>query len=274
MKTDHSEIVWLASYPKSGNTWMRFFLTCLLQGPPETSADILDCIPEIGSGSPKKVYEKEGRVIVKTHLLYSDQLPLKDRTVGMIYILRNPLDLALSAFNYHMLQLAEDQTIPQPESVYMRNYINNFINRGGADRTWLDLGYGSWYSHLQSWYGEAARHHPHLFIRYEDMLETPYLVGQTIASFLNLDITETQMKQALEYSSFENMKAMEEREIHLEKETFFNRENSVGGGLQRGKRFMNKGKSNRQHDIPLQLRKNICHAFGAPMKQFGYLPSK
>ena len=61
------EIVWLASYPKSGNTWLRFLLYCYLFGAPRDSAQILRKLPDIHVSG----YELSGagRVYCKTHLL-------------------------------------------------------------------------------------------------------------------------------------------------------------------------------------------------------------
>lgn len=261
------EIVWLASYPKSGNTWLRFFLTCLLQGRPESSAAVHHCIPEIGSGRDHEIKGHHGLTLVKTHYLYSPKIPFIPQTKGFIYIVRNPLDLMLSTYNYHLLHLGEEMKVP--EERYLVNYLRHYLSEGGEER-WLKLNYGTWMQHLQSWTGPGAAKHPHLILRYEDMLATPYLVACSLCAFLGLDKSDREIEEALEFSSFKNMKAMEEKEIQSEEDTLFKRE-VAGLGHQRGKRFMNRGKANLKHLIPPVIRQQAQQLYQEPMRRFGYL---
>ena len=266
-KKQQLEIIWLASYPKSGNTWLRFFLTCLIKGRPKSSADVLDCVPELGSGRDDEVDDKEGKILVKTHLPYSNELPRKECTAGFLYIIRNPLDLILSAYNYHLLHLGSE--LIRSEQEYKLVYMNNFLHAGFADSLWKKMGFGTWHEHLNSWLRVGAGEHPYMLIRYEDMLAKPYLTAERITSYLNLDRTTQEIQEALEFSTFKNMKAMEEKEIQSDEDTVFKRE-VAGVGHQVGKRFMNIGKSNQYLDIPLSIREKIKKAYAAPMKQFGY----
>lgn len=266
MSKDDIDIIWLASFPKSGNTWLRFFLTCLIQGKPENSSAVTRCIPEIGSNYERDIEACTGQTIVKTHLLYSEKLPLLERTRGFIYVLRHPLDVMLSAYNYHLLQLGNAYDCSDEE--YLRRYVRHYVKSHGEPH-WLELGYGTWEQHMLSWTEKAALEHPHLVIRYEDMLNHPLGMAHTLNSFLQLKRSPAQIEEALEFASFKNMRAMEEREIQRDEDTFFRREKH-GIGHTRGVRFMNKGTANNKHRIPLGVRRQSEQYYRPYMEKFGY----
>ena len=96
------EIIWLASYPKSGNTWVRFFLYSYYVGIPMKSGDINHKIPDIHS-TPELLQSAENRIFCKTHFLASDKHPHIKDTAGIIYLLRHPRDVLLSNLNYFYL---------------------------------------------------------------------------------------------------------------------------------------------------------------------------
>lgn len=261
------EIIWLASYPKSGNTWLRFFLTCLIHGKVESSLKVEEAIPEIGSGQNDAAYSSTGKTIIKSHCTYQTLNEFHPHTKGIIYIMRNPLDVMLSGYNYHCLHLGTELDIP--EQRYRIRYFRQYL-RDGGDEQWMDLGYGTWYNHLTSWLTHGTGKHPFLLIRYEDMLSTPYLIAEAINSFLQLNKSPEEIQNALAFASFKNMKAMEERELQEDKDSFFKRE-QVGLGYNMGKRFMNQGKANQKHTLPPGIRTQAQRIYGSVMRQFGYL---
>lgn len=123
-----SHILWMASYPKSGNTWLRAFIANFLANPPEpVHINDLDTFAEgdmnawpyervlggpIEDRSVEEIYAvrarahrllantRPGVVFVKTHnrLATFDGMPTitPDVTFGAIYVVRNPLDVMVS----------------------------------------------------------------------------------------------------------------------------------------------------------------------------------
>ena len=145
----------------------------------------------------------EGLIFTKTH-----QALLADRgsttinfavTAGAIYIIRNPLDVAVSYA--HHLGCPLDETIAS-------------MGRANAEipmtETQVHEVIGSWSQHVLSW-----THKPHQAIyvmRYEDMLATPERTLGGLARHLLLNPTSKQLADAIDRSSFTNLRAQEENE--------------------------------------------------------------
>ena len=102
-----SRIIWIASYPKSGNTWVRFLLANMLFGHVKTSADIEAMVPDVHRADEIKAqYHVGGTVFLKTHWALQDKMPQREKTAAAIHIVRHPLDVLRSHIDY--MGLAED----------------------------------------------------------------------------------------------------------------------------------------------------------------------
>lgn len=271
MPEDQPNIVWLASYPKSGNTWLRFFLTALLMGRIDGSQEVVEFIPDIGSktGDAER-FNRTGDCLVKTHLAWNGQHGKQDCTAAFIYIIRNPLDVMASNFNYHMTKMSEQ--IPMSVEEYRRLYYLSYIDNLG-DPQWKKFGYGGWYENVMSWLGGngAAARHPFLLIRYETMLQDTLGTAQAINRFLSLNKSDEELQQAITASSFDSMKRMEAEEVQERKNGFFLNE-KVWRGTAPNYNFMNKGQAGSyKTDIPEDIREEFIRILGAPMRQFEYL---
>lgn len=237
-------IIWLASYPKSGNTWMRAFLHNLLQDPPApvpinelmrfTLGDTMVEWYEKAAGGPvdklsdeqfaelrPKVHAMMTRaspdsVFVKTHMALDAVcgVPLitMDYTAGAIYILRDPRDVVLSAASHFGTDT--DGTIA---------VLNNPDARTGYEETNVPQYYGTWSHHVQSW--TAERHDRLHIVRYEDMLEKPYPTFAGVAHFLGLRPERERVRKAIRFSSFRELQRQEARGGFIERsvraEAFF-----------------------------------------------------
>src|ERR1700691_3950002 len=94
-----SKSVWIASYPKSGNTWVRFLVSHLLFGPLDSAATLNRLVPDIHELGAA-VEAPSTPVLMKTHFPYSPALPLAMQTAGAIYVVRDPADVMLSNYYY------------------------------------------------------------------------------------------------------------------------------------------------------------------------------
>ena len=243
-------IIWLASYPKSGNTWLRAFLHNLLApGDESYSINALDrfslvdnnhhlfdpfidkpledySLEEIAQLRPR-VHERiarqaNGVAYVKTHNMLVDSagtpMITPAFTAGAIYIVRNPLDVAVS-YSHH-LDRSLDETI-------------EVLNRDGqlieGDNINVYSVQGSWRQNVMSWTHKA---HPSMHVvRYEDLHESAEKTFGEIARFLRIDATDTAIAKAIADASFTKLKAQEEASGFVEKaettKTFF-RSGAVG----------------------------------------------
>ena len=242
-------IIWLASYPKSGNTWMRVFLHNLLLDP-QDPVDInslhyftlgegnarfyrkIDPRPltalsegEIMAMRPK-VHEfftqaSPDSVFVKTHHFLGEiegtPLITMNHTAGAIYIVRNPLDVAVSYASHFGMPV--DQAIDE--------LGNDGTGSVTSDRNARQY-YGSWSLNVSSWTRNAV---PALHIvRYEDMQDAPFETFGGVARFLGLDPPRARLERAVASSSFDTLKAQEEKHGFVERteHTRFFREGRVG----------------------------------------------
>jgi len=242
-------IIWLASYPKSGNTWIRAFLHNLLtnaQEPVNINAlhhfslgegnarffRRFDPRPLTSISEPEvmalraKVHElltqaSEDSVFVKTHHFLGeiDGIPLisMDRTAGAIYVVRNPLDVVVSYANH--FGMAIDQAIEE--------LGNEGTGSKPSDRSARQY-YGSWSSNVSSWTQNAV---PALHVaRYEDMQDQPFETFTGVARFLGLSPPRERLERAISNSSFGALKAQEEEHGFVERteHTRFFREGRTG----------------------------------------------
>ncbi len=245
-------IIWLASYPKSGNTWLRAYLANLFRNPERPLA--INDLPNyvLGDGffihyetfSGKKMaeltpediarlrpkvhewfaYSRGEDVFVKTHNLIAriDGCPLitPSATVGAIYVVRNPLDVAVS-FTHHY-QVSVDRAV---ESLSDPNY-----HLPASDDQMIQY-LSSWSRHVKSWL-DAPGMKLHL-MRYEDMIKKPAKAFNGLVDFLGVPKEPARMQKALKFSSFKELSNQEEETCFVEsrpdgKAKFF-RKGGVGG---------------------------------------------
>lgn len=263
-------IIWLVSYPKSGNTWIRFLLTALCLGKLDTSNDVEQFIPEIGgSGSNSdNLGERSGTHFVKTHHLFNTNLSRVRSTASYIYIIRHPFDVMMSNYHYHISRLETETGMSEEQ--YKRIYLSNYIKNGG-DRMWLRLGYGSWYDNVTSWTEAAPKTFPGgIILRYEEMLKDPLKAAIDIVTRYGLNYSEERIKKAVELSSFQNMKAMEAHELENRIHGLFMLEQPMLG-KKKIIPFMNKGTSGQSFkEVDDDLKLRFQNVFSEPLAKLGY----
>ncbi len=229
-----SGVYWLASYPKSGNTWFRIFLTNLL-GEDEDKLDLNDLttdsiasarglvdmylafdsadlqFKEIAKVRPR-VYEwisregveKNESYYIKVHDAYvnektGDRFATPTTQQKTIYLVRNPLDVAPS-YAHHNGSTIQDAVATM--GVY--SALSRSVKR---QQDQLVQPMGSWSFHVESWldHPETNVH----VVRYEDMQMRPLETFLGAARHLDIDTTEDRVRQAIEASKFDKIKSKE-----------------------------------------------------------------
>jgi len=280
-----SGIVWLASYPKSGNTWFRVFLANL-RGEGRPPADINDLRSSLIASARElfddavgiessdltheeaerlrpEVYEELARqsgetLFVKIHDAFTrlqDGRPLfaGPGVLCSICIIRNPLDIAISLA--HHLGSDIDTAIgnmDDPEYAFCQKprRLHNQLRQRLL----------TWSEHVLSWV-DAPGLRVHV-MRYEDMHLQPLETFAAAVSFAGLREDSHRIARALELSSFVELQRQEEEHGFREK--------SPAAQL-----FFRKGKIGSWREVMNEVQvARVVEAHGAVMRRFDYLTER
>lgn len=267
------KILWIASYPKSGNTWVRFLLASYLHGPIASSRDVARHIPDLhvpGEVDPARLAGGTDADVlpIKTHLACSDRHPAIERTMGFVYVLRDPRDVLLSNLNYHrLIGTRGSDGRPLDGALYAQAFV-----RAGGDPNWIERGFGTWAEHAASWVDLGARRWPHAVLRYEALRRDSAAGLREILGVLGQPVDEARLARAVTEASFDRMRALEVQEKAARAGS------SVFAGdrtaMQKGRLFMNAGRSGQRLDtVAPGLDAAFDRAFGAPAARYGYGPA-
>lgn len=275
-------IIWLASYPKSGNTWFRVFLSNLIQGgdqpvdinrlertPIAGSREVFD--EAVGVDAADLSYEEIDRLrpevyrflsyeaqevrYLKIHDAYTyidDGIPLIPTcaTRGVIYVIRNPLDVAISFANHSGISIDKSIERINDESFCFNNQPDRLHKQ-------LRQRLLSWGGHVRSW--TEAEDLDLFLLRYEDMKRNPVATFTGAVQFIGLNKSPSQIKKALEFSHFSQLQRQEQ-------------ENGFQERTVDCKAFFNKGESGYWKDILSDEQTNkIIMPHKEVMTRFGYL---
>ncbi|MCH9697121.1 MAG: sulfotransferase domain-containing protein [Gammaproteobacteria bacterium] len=284
---DHStdsnkKIIWLASYPKSGNTWLRAFLTnyCsetgqlaninqLIGTPTAADRELFDDLLGIESSDLNHheveryrplVYslfaaECTQPVFMKTHDAYTfntqgQALFPASVTMAVIYIIRNPLDVALSYAHHARLALDKIISRMQDETYVNLNYQDKIYSQ-------FPQRFLSWSKHVESWANQSLLNT--LVVRYEDMLEQPHTVFARVIEHCGMDCDKHRIQHAIDASSFDHLKTQELQNGFVEKQPT-------------ARSFFHQGKANSWRDsLSANQVQQIIDTHGKVMDEYGYL---
>jgi len=272
-------IVWLASYPKSGNTWFRIFLRNLLGEQDEPTLDgigfglasareTFDDLAGISSSDMThdeidsfrpRVYEQivsaAGKfpVFMKTHDAYTrlangEPMLSAEATAGAIYLVRNPLDVAVS-YAYHSGHENFDRTIAEMSQEHACHKQDRLQNQ-------LRQQMFGWSGHVQHWMESDVPVH---VMRYEDMKSDPQETFCQAVKFAGLNYSPTEVASALDASRFDRLQTLEAEHGFREK-------------APRCRSFFRKGECDSwKESLNDEQVARIIHDHGETMRQFGYL---
>ena len=195
------EFTWIASFPKSGSTWMRYIVSHVLFGEDIDKSLVREMVPNIHDWEGPLKYDWRGSHPAKTHLKY-DNLPDRMKSRAAICMVRNPLDIVDSSVAYMSPESQESSA----------KIVDEFIKTGTIEPWGQMLGYGAWDENVESWMEQQDRM-PVLLQRYEDLLQDPHTGVRQVAEFLECDLTEEKIDRIVSATSFSTMKAREKEEV-------------------------------------------------------------
>jgi len=253
-------LVSLSAFPKSGVTYLSFLLFYSLF---PDSCDIRDIeqkyILDIHAFPNATFADPTGPRLVKLHLPYIPTLPVVRSTSKAVYLIRHPIDVMASAWDFEALTSGGVRSTQSPA---FRAFVRRWIETGGD----AFPEYGCWVQHVRSWLGQSNI--PLHLVTYEHLVDRPESELMSILAFLGVRIPMERLRLAVERSSMKAMAALEEQEVAQRSEGVFFR-NSLASGYGLGNRFVNKGHRNSYaHLLTDEERAATDQIFGAELTRY------
>jgi len=230
-------IVWLTSYPKSGNTWVRSFLSSLIfteygevdfdnmqklsQYPMRSHfTDLLENLEDINSLSKNWISSQE-RInfdnkirFFKTHHVMcnfgKNSFTNYENTFGVIHIVRDPRNIVTSILNYFdKKNYDEAKQFLFDEKKIIGIDLANIDHEKLKDNNMITL-ISSWKTHYNSWKNFKKNY---LLIKYENLINEPHIEFGKIRNYLKnnlrLSFSDKKFNDAIESNSFKKLKNIE-----------------------------------------------------------------
>ena len=230
-------IIWIASYPKSGNTWLRSLLsTYLYSSDGNFDFALLKKILKFPSkkylkyftndfSDIKKVsdywiaaqerinlHNENKSIFLKTHsalcTLENNSFTNKKNTQAVIYVVRDPRNVITSIANHFSHDIEESYNF-----LTDNNKIITSDKWGGKDFGISEV-LGSWSDHYKSW--KNIKFAPIITIRYEDLIRDTngsfIKILNFLRKFINIEIDNNKILKTVESCNFEKLKKMEKKE--------------------------------------------------------------
>ena len=228
-----SGFFWLASYPKSGNTWLRLALGSLVQGGAPVTfrsrvafapiaasrADIEDVLDAQADGLTDeeaevlrpRLYEAQARAATaplfrKVHdalgrTCAGEPLFPPRVTLGSVYIVRDPRDVVVSLAHHNGTSIDRAVALMADPAATLSANIT-------SGKWQLRQRLSTWSGHVESWLNQGKS----LLLRYEDMLVDPGDGLGRVARHLGLDAAPDAIQRAVEATRFARLRAAEDRD--------------------------------------------------------------
>jgi hypothetical protein len=169
--------VFLASYPRSGNTWAKFMLAELLTGSEADFVSIEGVVPMVGRHRQAPRLLPDGGRLIKTHEPYQREYR------RALYLVRDVRDVALSLQRFRAMQGFAVES--------REEFLTSFI-RGEV------TGYGSWQAHVKSWLAAADSSSNILVVQYERLIDDTVTQLRVIVQFLGISVDEARLRATVE----------------------------------------------------------------------------
>ena len=254
------DLLSLSAFPKSGVTYLCFLLfhsvfsdDCNIYDLERKYVIDIHAHPNATFANPK------GPLLIKSHFPYHPALPAIQQTTKAIYLIRHPIDIMMSAWDFgHPITGATRDA----QTAAFRAYVRHWVESGGMGFP----EFGSWVQHVRSWLGQSKI--PVHLVSYQNLVDTPARELASILEFLNLQVSPERQRIAIERSSMKSMAALETQEVEKKIEGIFFR-GSLAAGYGKGNRFINKGYRNSYENIlTVEERAIADKTFGAELARY------
>ena len=282
-------IIWIASYPKSGNTWVRSLLSTYLYS--ENGIFNFSLLKKILKFPSKKYLEyftkdfsdikkiseywiaaqerinlqnENKSIFLKTHsalcTLEKNPFTNKKNTQAVIYIVRDPRNVITSVGNHFSMNIDESYNFMIDSNRILT------ADKWGSNNFGISDVLGSWGDHYKSW--KNIKFAPILIVKYENLMNDTKKSLIEIINFLqkfsNIKIDNKKISKTVESCNFENLRNMEKNEG-------FN-EAAYSEKLNKKVNFFHLGKKNNWKNLLNQeMEKKIREAFFNEMMELKYI---
>ena len=204
------EDIFIASYPKSGSTWMAQIVKLLRNGSRQDSVLLDRAIPwleildsDFGSLTGNYTPDMASSSDVLSPRAFRSHVPYDFVPGGLphttpakyIYVMRNPKDVCVSY--WHHLNVRSKAT--SIDHLNFDEYVANFVSN--------DIRWGGWCNHVLGWWKHKDAPNI-LFMKYENLQHDPHTSVRTVAEFVGIEgVTEELVQEVVRKSSFSSMKS-------------------------------------------------------------------
>ena len=281
-------IIWIASYPKSGNTWLRSLISSyyfsadgifnqnslplIQQFPQKKYFKSFNYNPEIVTDTAKfwisaqKIINKDKKIkFFKTHnilgAINNCKFTDKKNTIGCIYVIRDPRNVITSLQNHYEMT--------KEESLNFMLNENKFIYDYGIKNDYSNFQFiSSWEKNYQSWLNQ--KNFSVILIKYEDLIKDTLKTFKKVIDFIEL-ITKSQKgyneekaKNSIQSTTFEKMRKIERKDGFIESILSKNESQKIP--------FFHLGPKNNWKNIFDEIyQKKLNHTFKQNLKELNYL---
>ena len=280
-------IIWIASYPKSGNTWLRALISSYYysnnglfekkllnytgQFPEKSHFKDFDYDQTKITGTCKfwieaqNIINKEKKInFLKTHNIFGSSdghsFTNKNTSLGCLYIVRDPRNVITSLKNHYELSYEDSFKFMISEKKYIFDFhkFNDF-----SDFQFIS----SWEKNYQSWRNQKEI--PIKFIKYEDLAEKTFSIFEEIIEFINVItknenvVNKSKLKNAIKSTEFNKLKKIEETEGFAEAVLSQNKQKKIN--------FFQLGPNNKWHNIlDVQFQNKLNKKFEKNLIELNY----
>ncbi len=204
------DITYIAAFPKSGITYLNFMLFHVLFDRPQDVRLIdSDYIFDVHESLPRVPPPGDTPRYVKSHFSYGPSIPLRERANRAVYLLRDPIDVMMSIWDFKHLT-GDDNLLdasPAEREALFQRFCQHWVTTGGLIYPWA----GSWKDNVASWLDQNDL--PLLVVRYERLKAQPLEELKRILSFFGHEATEQRIAAAIEAGKPDNMRKVESEEV-------------------------------------------------------------
>lgn len=188
--------VFIASYPRSGSTWLRFLLYETLTGDSSGFNDVNRVLADMGRQSAAPGLLPGSGRLLKTHEVYRPQY------TKAIYLVRDARDVAISEYAYETSLGRFSGDFDAFVAAFSRGRVNP---------------YGAWYDHVDSWLASPLASNGNLLlIRFEEMRRDAEVTLSRTVKFLGVEVEPEVIRKAIANNNVQRMQAKEDRAPQVE----------------------------------------------------------